>query len=219
MKLELNGVTYKGKVKHSYLGCLYSSKMEVSYVFEPGCNVLEGNFYTGGWTISYILAKGKINCIENMNKKELCKIKRGSYYVGNIPKFLKTLCKPIRIKQWIQFYLKISKIGLSYEWIVNSLELEEVRLERPLLYIGSELWVYSFAIGLAMGKNIFCFPWFSESNLQVKHYRIELIARVAKELGYIVILPAESIKVFDKDNTDFLFWKYNEDRNPHWSRN
>lgn len=218
MKLELNNVTYEGKVKHSFLGGLYSSKIQESFVFEPGCNVLEGNFYTGGWTISYILAKGKIDYVENIKKKELYEIKRESYYVGNIPKFLKVLSKPIRIKQWIQFYLKKSNIGLSFEWIVDSLELEEVHLERPLLYLADRIWVYSFAMGLAKGKNIFCFPWFSEANLKNKYYRFKLVARVVKELGYIVILPVESIKAFDKENTDFIYWKYDEDKVPHWVR-
>lgn len=206
MKLELTEANYYYRVKHSHIGKLSVGYIFSNFTFTSGCNVMKGNYDKGCWTISYAIATCKKFSYKNSNEISIKKLKERSYYIGNIPKNLRIFYKINTVEQLIRRGIKKSKTDLSYEWIVSSLQLEPMMLKKSLLDTGKEIWIYSVAIGLANGKKIFCFPWLSNNDLKGQSSQIDMIARIVKKLEFIAILPVESTEIFNKDNSDYVFY-------------
>ena len=61
------------------------------------------------------------------------------------------------------------------------------RFNRDLRYVSGEIWRISVAVGFAMGKEVFCFPWLNEREVARVQ---EPYVKTLREKGKIVLIPS-----------------------------
>lgn len=216
MILDIKELAYFGLCTHSHIGKMYTrGGWDISCKLVTGGNLLIGPIYGNGWKLSCALAKGRIvyrngyvNTKLILNGKEVSikKIKKLSFDVGDLYGFRGTVGKYMRVDQSIKRALKKNKSPLTYEEIINSLELRKDYINRPLRYTGNNIWICSMAIGIAKGKKIFCLPWLNIGELKCQVYRLNLMAKVAESIDGILIVPVEEGSIMKEE----IIWKSNQ---------
>lgn len=104
------------------------------------------------------------------------------------------------LEKELKMALKQSGLGLSVDDIVEKFGLTPERLKVKMQHFSWEGWRASVAIGYAMGKQIFCFPWLNSGLL------MEMVLSTAycfyvdklKKENAIVIVPGGSRKVLEQ---------------------
>jgi hypothetical protein len=103
-------------------------------------------------------------------------------------------------RKCIEKALSISGLPYTVEEIKNMFNLSgdgincpvnDGRFNRDLRHVSGEIWNISIAVGFALGKEIFCFPWLNEreiSRVQEPHIKI------LKENKKIVLIPSNQKK-------------------------
>lgn len=56
-------------------------------------------------------------------------------------------------------------------------------------YVSGERWKASMAIGYAMGKSIYCFPWLNTKRLMQLKEHIIICSKALVDIGAIIIIP------------------------------
>lgn len=156
----------------------------------------------GGGGISWLLSgrdevKGEDVIVFGKKYCDGERIEEGWFVSEGIPGVNEPVYKEIKIA------LKQSGANFSMEDIVHEFGLSEDRLGYKIGNYSWEAWRASVAIGYAMGKQIFCFPWLYSSRL------LDLVLNTAyffyvdklKENGSIVILPSGNREILE-DITD-----------------
>jgi len=107
-------------------------------------------------------------------------------------------------RKCIEKALQISKLPYSVQDIKTMFDLSgdgincpvnNGRFNRNLNYVSGEIWSISTAIGFALGKEIFCFPWLNEKEI-FRAYEPHL--KILKEAGKIVLIPSSQQEALEK---------------------
>ena len=196
--LEINNIS--GHVDcNSDRARFHSTLDDFSIKLFQGVNVIHGEIDSGGWEISYILGSSNeafeeniflysyddINCMYKGEKSELGKIREKSFYVDRL-----YVDKLLTVKEIIENNLQQRNSDLTLNDITNLFHLSQDRLNRTVLQSGNESLVQIAAIGYSMGKEIFCFPWYSKRTVDYFHGYITLVFDVLSELNTTVIFPS-----------------------------
>jgi hypothetical protein len=73
--------------------------------------------------------------------------------------------------------------------------LSDERFKRDLRYVSGEIWRISIAVGFALGKDIFCYPWLNERDASIIDTQI---VKVLKSHNKLVLIPSSQEKFFKK---------------------
>lgn len=93
------------------------------------------------------------------------------------------------VRQLIKQGLKRNSIGLDCCSIITLFSLDKNRIDRPVSALGTNKYRAMAAIAYAHGKQIYCYPWISESRYQVFKEQLREVNRILSEQDMIVILP------------------------------
>lgn len=97
----------------------------------------------------------------------------------------------------IEKALAISGLPYSVSQIKELFHLSDGRFDRDFRYVSGEIWLMSMAIGFAMGKDLFCFPWLNK----IEFYRASAakpILMFLKEKGEIILISSSQKKELSK---------------------
>ena len=161
-----------------------------------------GEFGSGGWALSYTLTgnKSKNDCITNGTIKidgkivTLNELKKISCYVGE--EGIKTKWLGLK-KMSVLEQLRTASIDnehIDIDKIIEEFQLSHERVNRPVQHLSGERWNASMAIGYALNKKIYCFPWFNSGWMYRLRPRLQACFDVLKKNGAIIILPTANIK-------------------------
>ncbi|MDF2524167.1 MAG: hypothetical protein K0R31_1808 [Clostridiales bacterium] len=221
--ITIHKLTYINQVSLFDYWRIIDSIENFSASFEQGTiNGIIGELGYGGWLLSSLLG-GKIQdeCISrsislNHVPASLEKLQKISCYVGegvaeapfrrlkSYPRKIKRKLLGIQtVKEHIQNGLVGSNSKETLSEIAEMFDLTGIynntesngRINRPLEFQSGEVWRASMAIGMAYGKELFCFPWLEPQFINYvlsKENRkyIELI----KRRGGTVIIPVSNEK-------------------------
>ena len=168
----------------------------VDYTFEKGKTYcIISDFGCGSWGLSNCLGgDGSITCGEilvNGATSRLDDLIKYSCFVSSLRVYgMKIKPKKDSIRICIERALKNNRL-----FCVNDIKrifcLSDERFERPIAYTGGETWLASLAIGFSLQKDIFCFPWLSERNIEIfKMTKRMGIIDCLKNNNKIVIIPS-----------------------------
>lgn len=175
---------------------LYSSKegfLPISYTFSSG-NIygVVSDFGLGSWALASCVG-GRGDCLEGeifLNRQKINPeaLQKYSCFIGEkIFDPINTKDHLLSAKECIEKALFISKIPYTVQEIKDLFELSDERFERDLNNVSGEIYRISAAIGFAMNKEIFCYPWFNTRDIAV-HISINIIKKL-KTLNKIILFP------------------------------
>lgn len=180
--------------------------------FQTGANVLIGTEFDPIWSFCYTIgkrkpskSKGKEKIYLDGKETSLNKLKKMTHYLAYYEEKFPHNIFNATVKQHIKRALKKSKIKYSYKEIIEMFQLEEVFLNRKFKYLGRNRWLYSFAIGFAKGKKVFCSRWMSEEEFGSQLYRLNIMENIAKKEDLIMIIPVEGVKHFFMEESGFTY--------------
>lgn len=194
IKISCSGYIY---CKSSFYSAqdLFSNKVEFN--FFTGTNKLVGEIDSGVWAISYLISMYEYQkkdfilheqpiVMVNNKLAHLSEISKLSCYIDeSYPLFSSN----VSVRKLITKGLKKSEIKYSVDDIKNIFSLDDQRFERPLRCIGNERFRAMTAIGYSYGKEIFCFPWFSNKRFECFHNSIPYSLKILEHFKKISILP------------------------------
>lgn len=183
--------------------------IDMKYLFNNGFYILKGEVDSGFWGLTYELSNCRFKSKEQIKKialdgrditfnelNELC------YYIAqNEYSFFRRFFR-INVKDILKTSLRKGKTNFTYSQIINIFNLKETYLNRPFCALSHNRWIYSCAIGFALGKKVFCFPWLINNEIKSQVYRFSLLSDVAQKYDLIFLLPTENIDVFSDLETD-----------------
>ena len=176
---------------------IYSSKesfIPITYDLSGG-NIygLISDFGRGSWALATCVG-GMGDCVDGEiylddKKIEHKELANYSCYMGQTTFSEISLGNGVlSAKTCIERALSISKLPNTLHDIKNSFCLSDERFERDLKYVSGEIWRISAAIGFALDKKIFCYPWLNTHDAMVSlDYNILDLLRRSKK---IVLIPA-----------------------------
>lgn len=139
-----------------------------------------------------------IFCSKDIETIKLCEYVFGDvknvYFVNNniLNRFP---CKLFSPKKLLTIILRKKYSKMSCEDILNLLEMTDTeRIDRQWRYLGNDKWIYSVALGIALGKKNFCMPWMPTIDYQ--EYRNSLIINAMKKVNGKVLFPLAEMKEF-----------------------
>jgi len=189
-------------INHGWISCQSSFYTvddvipEKEYSFNVGVNSLTGEIDSGIFGISYLLSmyekidkktlfmpfEAEVNG-EKMPLAELCKY--ACYMDEKYPLF--STKKSVR--KLVEQGIKKTGQNKTVEEIRDTFCLDKDRFERPLHQVGNEIFRCMAAIGIAHGKEIFCFPWLSKMRFDNYHQNMTWCLDKLSYLEKIVISP------------------------------
>lgn len=131
-----------------------------------------------------------------VNVKDL---KRYTCYVGEDAGLRKWGgLKPMTVAEQIQYGVKKGySFCNSIEGIKLQFELSSGRFNRPIKYCSGERWRASMAIGYALGKRIYCFPWLNTRFIKSLSC-LKICFDLLLKHGAIIIIPTSKGSVLDE---------------------
>ena len=189
-----------------YVHCDYTT-----CTFKQGATLLQGPIDGGSWAISYVLSMYRsdkksflpledIEFFADGNKTDLRHLQSAACYLDRIFPLFRSRKS---VKAFVEKELKRRHDNLTAEDVRRRFNISPFRFERPLKTAGNELFRSMAAMGYAAGKSIFCFPWFSVTDINYFGRNITDVAEVLTALNKIVLLPTEY--VFPSKCTDRFF--------------
>ncbi len=197
-ELEIKNLTTNRICKTKQMGSIFTSKCDdFSHTFSAGLTFLAGEIYDGGWSVADFLARpeeGDESAVElywNGRKTSVEEIRKTVYYVSD------NMCGLEHNKKTVEENLQDvfceDKVGMDYETFVKTFQLRELaRFDRRVLYTGHSFWFYTAVFGIGMGKRIIAYPWLSATEISVQSYRFNLLAKLATQFDFLVLVPAET---------------------------
>jgi hypothetical protein len=214
--MELIVESFSGGAVCRFDGDNYRSYVpEFSYTFKPGIYALLGDIDLGGWAFSYALdpIREKDVYVDRNNNGTT----KEKFYVDGKEvtlDYLRTISTHLNWyaprhsdpknrsgQKQIQKAIRQGKSQYTVEELKKMFTLDEERFTRPLYCTGNEKWRITAAIGLAQGKKIFCYPWFSATYLSDYVFRIKMLEDMVRGQGVITLLPVANLE-FVKDFVD-----------------
>lgn len=182
------------------------SFLSITYQFEKN-NVygLVSDFGCGSWGLVTCIGgraeergKGKIL----LNDKEILSNELSVYSAFVTEKIFPEINSSenlMTVKECIQKALEISGQEYSAEEIKSIFRLSDERFDRPLEYVSGEIWLISMAINFALGKQIFCYPWLNERDINRFEIAYELgVIDYLRERGKIILVPTSQKRIAKK---------------------
>lgn len=152
------------------------------------------DFGCGGWALCSCLggrgavAEGEIQ----MNERALSQQTLQSYscFLGEIlqPE-VNTADEPSTARECITRALLKSQLPYSTEDIKKIFQLSDERFDRALSQVSGEIWDISLAIGYALNRKIFCFPWMNQWEFSRNILNRRSSLEYLKQQGKFVFLP------------------------------
>ena len=199
--MEINNISIKND---GYVYCksnFYSAQdflnSDFIYNFSKGINKLCGEIDSGTWAISYLISMYKYRPKDFvLFEPPKITINDNSFnlndffeYTCYMDKIYPLFANNSTVEKLIVKGLKHSKSEYSTEEIKRLFKLDNERFKRSLNGTGNEVFKAMAAIGFAYGKEVFCFPWFSNMRFKNYHKNITDLLDVLSNLNKIVILP------------------------------
>lgn len=188
---------------------LHKSKesfLPINYEFTKG-NVygLISDFGCGSWGVSTCLGGrctpnyyGKV--LLNNNEIKASHLAKYSCFVSEINfQEISSSNSVLTPKTCIENALVLSGQTFSVNEIKDIFCLSNGRFERTLTELSGEKWLVSLAVNFALGKDIFCYPWLNQ--LDVERFKIAYehnIIRFLKKENKIIIVPSSQKKILRK---------------------
>ena len=122
-------------------------------------------------------------------------LKYSCFISENVFNGINTSDNLLSAKECIEKALQISKISYSVQEIKIMFGLSDERFERNLNYVSGEIWRISMAVGFAYGKDIFCFPWLNERDVDRLY---QPLINILKKNGKIILIPSSQKKPLKK---------------------
>jgi len=168
-----------------------------NYIFTPGINKLVGEIDSGNWAISYLLSMYKYRpgnfvlsepCQAIVND-EIISLKQLSEISCYMDRRYPLFSAKTSVRKLIMKGLKHSQSNYSYEELRQLFDLDSQRVERPLSQVGNEVFRAMAAIGLAYGKEIYCFPWLSHMRFEYYNRNMTGVLEILADLKKVAIVP------------------------------
>lgn len=166
----------------------------ITYNFEGG-NIygLISDFGQGSWGLATCLGgRGKIidgSVYLNDKMIDLEDLTDFSCFVGETNfTVLQPIDGLVSAKNCIEKALLTSKLPFSIQDIKSQFHISEERFERDIRFASSEIWRISAAIGFALNKQIFCYPWLNTHDAVVA--LDEAVLNILRKNRKIVLIPA-----------------------------
>lgn len=174
---------------------------DLSYTFNPGVYVLQGEIDSGGWAISYALStfynRKKTDiishpapiCTYNNQPLSLELLQKHSCYIDKAVDNKSDRIFRRSVHSIVARNIKKNHLNTTCEKVRELFDLTPERFERYIKYVGNEYVRSKAAIGYSDNKSIFCFPWFSKHYYLYLQHNIMCVCNILKALGKIVLLP------------------------------
>lgn len=183
---------------YSEYGQYMSTCNDFSYDFKNGIYILQGDINSGGWAFSYaissndnkkIIINDHVELVFNGEKMNLDQIWSKSCYLSEKHTNCFVRNFQMSVKKIIEENIKEQKLDITIEEIRDMFFITPTRFDRKIYRTGNERFACRAAIGYSRGKEIFCFPWFSDVDMRYFYVHIVHLCNTLKKLGKIVILP------------------------------
>lgn len=167
------------------------------YNFDKGINIVHGDIDSGIWAISYLLSmychspedfvifKQPIAIVNNQHMPLEEFAKYSCYMDCSYPLF--SLNDPVNLV--VKKLIISNELDYSPDDIRNLFEIDKERFGRPLLGLGNNIYRAMAAIGYCQGKQVFCFPWFSNVRYRILEENLLNVCEQLSSLNMIAILP------------------------------
>lgn len=179
---------------HSQLYSCKESFLPITYQFLPANSYgLFSDFGRGSWALTTCLGGRGYDPISGsiyLNEVEICcnEMRKYSCFVGeNTFDQINNAEDLLTAKICIQRALDISNLPYSVSEIKDLFRLSDERFERNLQYVSGEIWRISIAVGFALNRELFCYPWMNIHDLNA-YLDVEII-NVLKKYNKIVVIP------------------------------
>lgn len=185
MKVEIKDLTTFQNCSDYSIGTVKHYCFNLNLKLHNGINFLLGSVMENGWLCSYVLAMAKKHSITqgsfyiNDVLVDFNQIKRLSYYIN------KNEMKLINRKKTMKRFLYDDKLLLEFN-------IDSCIKKRRFISLSHWSYLCSCIIGLSRGKQILCFPWIPNSEVNVQAYRFNLLAEYAKKNDVIVVIPTDA---------------------------
>lgn len=191
---HINNFGYEFRKKQIYgiIGEFGNGSAALSCAISGKLPIQQGNFFINGKEV-------KIN-----------NIKKIGCYVGEDIK-IKTKFGFIHrttVKEQIEYGVNKQK---SFVQDVNKIKtmfhLSDERFNRNIKYFSGERWKASIAIGYALGKMIYCFPWMNTKDLFYIKDHIALCLESLMQIDAIIIIPTckEEVLLEISNSCEFIY--------------
>ncbi|GIO86407.1 hypothetical protein J25TS5_33390 [Paenibacillus faecis] len=207
--VELVDITLRCRPKMHNFDSWRENISHFSYEFMPGkIYAIVSQPGGGGWALSYLLSAkvsnytGRIFINQEMaHSKDLLSY---GWYIGEGVRAKNNfgLVRKLTVREQL---ISCELSAFTIEKLVDLFELSPSRLDRELKYISNERWNASAAIGLAHGKQIYCFPWMDDMWKEVIKVRLRHCSEVLKQNNCLVIIPTPSLQIV-KDFVDEVIY-------------
>jgi len=169
---------------------------EFSYSFSNGTYFLTGEVDSGAWSFadSLICADNKISQYTSyeeiaLNGKnvDLSEVQKMSFSIGQYKTYGEKKFESI-----LKHALKKSKSTYTVEDICKKFDffgIDEWLKNQKMSLVNTKIWYLSAAIGLAMGKKIFVFPWLSNRTFRLYHGFIINTIHILNQEDLLVFVP------------------------------
>ena len=169
-----------------------------AYTFSVGTNKLVGEIDSGNWAVSYLLSMYKHRPQDfvlygeptlTINGKMISLNEASEHTCYMDEKFYPLFSSSKSVKELIEDGIKHTKSDYTYDKIKEIFDLDSERTARPISSVGNERFRAMAAVGIAYGKEIFCFPWLSNKRFEGYHKNLSGLLEILASLGKISILP------------------------------
>ncbi len=163
---------------------------DLSFSFGPGVHLLPGEIDSGGWMLSHALCSRTGNVLDaetrfllDGREVPLARLRSKAQDMGACPRTAR------RVRQLIERAARQAGTPVRAEELAMLFAIREEDLARPLWQTGAGFLQCNAAIGVAGGKDIFCFPWFSCRQTARYAPHLRRVCAVLDEMGKIALLP------------------------------
>ena len=201
--LSVDNVCFSGLVGyHQRRGeHVYEKLKSFSGTFTYGKSfLLDGEIGTGAWALSWIvgaLVNPESGSIKLDSRPYTAEERKRATWCVRTSEIRNYIWSDQTVKWQIRHGLKNTRIQhlQSEQDIIEQFGLTPERYGRPFSTLSHEAWRASCAIGLANGRNIFCFPYLP-SNFVEENYHLwfETLIKVLKENNCLVLIPTKATK-------------------------
>jgi len=188
----LNDFLSSGDCKAKTYTCI-DAFLEISYIFTGGkIYGFASDFGCGGWGLATCLGgrayKNYYTGQIFLNEKDI-KCDELANHSCFVSENIFSNKQNMTAKKAIEWALKQSNLDYSVKEIKEIFKLSDDRFTRKLHVVGIEIWRISMAIGFALNRKIFCFPWVSRRDIGGIEYYLEYI-NILKDNGAIILIPS-----------------------------
>jgi len=168
------------------------------------CSFFSGKAYgiigecgSGGWGLSSVLTGRDTQPTQKIliNEKEYFQedLKQFGWYVGDGIEKKYLFGKEKSVLEQIKFGVKSHNSEISVDEIVQKFHLSKDRLDMKLSNLSWEKWRASTAIGYALQRKIFCFPWLNTAQVNdlILNTGLHIYIDILKKEGATIIVPTE----------------------------